>query len=250
MFNATGDAYRIIADHLGSVRMVVNATTGEVVQRIDYDEFGNIIRFDATPGFQQPFGFAGGIFDADTGLLKFGARNYDPRIGRWTSKEPLLFDAGQVNFYIYADNDPVNKYDLNGLNPIAAAVVAGCGLLELIDYKFAGAEIEQLTQRRNHLTDLIHRAQKGFPEFQRELQKRRDRRKLRDFLDTISGSCKDDFFKDDVEVDPEEQMEKDYLKFIQDLQFKKQRVELQISLTLAGLVHDGKSIVCTPAGLL
>ena len=45
-----GVTYRIISDHLGSVRLVVNAHSGEVVQRMDYDEFGNVL-LDSNPGF-------------------------------------------------------------------------------------------------------------------------------------------------------------------------------------------------------
>ncbi|MDS4031603.1 MAG: hypothetical protein RKO66_16235 [Candidatus Contendobacter sp.] len=30
---------------------------------------------DTSPGF-QPFGFAGGLYDKDTGLVRFGARDY------------------------------------------------------------------------------------------------------------------------------------------------------------------------------
>ncbi|MCU7907003.1 MAG: hypothetical protein KZQ76_14420 [Candidatus Thiodiazotropha sp. (ex Epidulcina cf. delphinae)] len=37
-----GVSYRIIADHLGSPRLVVNVQTGEVVQRMDYDAWGNV----------------------------------------------------------------------------------------------------------------------------------------------------------------------------------------------------------------
>ena len=51
-----GNTYRILSDHLGSVRLVVNTSSGAVAQRIDYDEFGNITT-DTNPGF-QPFGFA------------------------------------------------------------------------------------------------------------------------------------------------------------------------------------------------
>ena len=35
------------------------------------------------------FGFAGGIYDPDTELVRFGARDYDPRVGRWTTKDPI-----------------------------------------------------------------------------------------------------------------------------------------------------------------
>ena len=56
-----GVTYRIISDHLGSPRLVINTSTGQIVQRMDYDEFGNVL-VDTNPGF-QPFGFAGGIYD-------------------------------------------------------------------------------------------------------------------------------------------------------------------------------------------
>jgi hypothetical protein len=49
--------YRIIPDHLGSPRFVVDVTTGVVAQEMRYDEFGRIT-LDTNPGF-QPFGFAG-----------------------------------------------------------------------------------------------------------------------------------------------------------------------------------------------
>jgi len=48
-----GNTYRIISDHLGSPRLVVDTATGEIIQRIDYDTWGNIIN-DTNPGF-QPF---------------------------------------------------------------------------------------------------------------------------------------------------------------------------------------------------
>ena len=106
-----GSVYRVIKDHLGSTRMIVNANTGDIAQEITYNEFGIVIT-DTNPGF-QPFYFAGGIYDLDTQLVKFGARDYDPETGRWISKEPLGF-AGSNNFYAYVDGDPVNFVDVNG----------------------------------------------------------------------------------------------------------------------------------------
>lgn len=76
-----GTTYRVISDHLGSVRMVVDAQSGTIAQEITYDEFG-IVLSDTNPGF-QPFYFAGGVYDLDTKLVKFGARDYDPEVGRW-----------------------------------------------------------------------------------------------------------------------------------------------------------------------
>ncbi|MBU4199689.1 MAG: hypothetical protein KKG09_03275 [Verrucomicrobia bacterium] len=111
----TGGVYRIVCDHLGSPRLVVQATTGAVVQRLDYDEFGRVV-LDTNPGF-QPFGFAGGLYDPDTGLVRFGARDYDPETGRWTAKDPILFAGASANLYCYADNNPVNEKDIAGLGP-------------------------------------------------------------------------------------------------------------------------------------
>jgi RHS repeat-associated protein len=76
---------------------------------MDYDEFGNVTQ-DTNPGF-QPFGFAGGIYDRHTGLVRFGARDYDAQAGRWTSRDPFLFEGGQANLYVYVDNDPINRID-------------------------------------------------------------------------------------------------------------------------------------------
>src|SRR5690606_1881517 len=90
-----GTAYRIISDHLGSPRLVTNSATGEIAQRIDYDEFGNVIQ-DTNPGF-QPFGFAGGLYDTDTALVRFGARDYSAEIGRWTAKDAMRFYGGDTN---------------------------------------------------------------------------------------------------------------------------------------------------------
>ncbi|MDB5309938.1 MAG: repeat protein [Gemmataceae bacterium] len=109
-----GRSYRVVTDHRGSVRLVVDAATGEVAQRLDYDPFGRVLR-DTSPGF-QPFGYGGGLYDPATGLVRFGARDYDPETGRWTAPEPLGFAGGDTNLYAYAANDPVNGRDVNGLN--------------------------------------------------------------------------------------------------------------------------------------
>jgi RHS repeat-associated protein len=121
-----GVTYRILTDHLGSPRLVVNASTGEVVQRMDFDEFGNVLQ-DTNPGF-QPFGFAGGLWDADTGLVRFGARDYDPVVGRWTAKDPISFAGGDTNLYGYVLQDPVNSIDSSGLVKIDSSCTVAQGL--------------------------------------------------------------------------------------------------------------------------
>lgn len=109
--------YRVIRDHLGSVRLVINSETGETVQRIDYNAWGQVTYMQNQDEFTN-IGFAGGLYDMDTGLVRFGARDYDPEEGRWTAKDPILFDGGTSNLYEYALNDPVNNVDPDGLQPI------------------------------------------------------------------------------------------------------------------------------------
>jgi RHS repeat-associated protein len=111
MVTATGATYRLVKDHLGSVRLVVDEATGAVVQELAYDAWGRVL-VDTNPGF-QPFGFAGGLYDPETGLVRFGARDYDPEVGRWTAKDPVRFEGG-VNLYEYGASDPVNRVDPTG----------------------------------------------------------------------------------------------------------------------------------------
>lgn len=107
-----GQTYRIITDHLGSPRLVVTIATGTVAQQMAFDEFGNVI-LDTNPGF-QPFGFAGGLYDYQTKLVRFGARDYDAEIGRWTLRDRIGFGGGGTNLYAYAQCDPLNLLDLTG----------------------------------------------------------------------------------------------------------------------------------------
>src|SRR3989337_3023996 len=107
-----GVSYRVVADHLGSVRLVVRVADGVVVQRLAYDEFGREL-LNTNAGF-QPFGYAGGLADAQTTLVRFGARDYDAEAGRWTAREPLRFGGG-INLYAYCGADPVNATDSRGL---------------------------------------------------------------------------------------------------------------------------------------
>lgn len=107
-----GTTYRLVLDHLGSVRLVVDIATGAVAQRIDYDEFGRITQ-NTNPAF-QPFGFAGGVWDEDVQLARFGARDYDAVAGRWTAKDPSGFAGGSANLYAYAANSPVVYRDVTG----------------------------------------------------------------------------------------------------------------------------------------
>jgi RHS repeat-associated protein len=108
-----GHGYQLVTDHLESVRIVVDVNSGDVVQKLEYDEYGNIIS-DSNPDF-EPFGYAGGLYDSQTKLVRFGARDYDASIGRWTCKDPIGFGRGETGLYGYVGNDPINWIDPSGL---------------------------------------------------------------------------------------------------------------------------------------
>ncbi len=61
------------------------------------------------------FGYAGGLYDHNTGLVEFGARHYDGVVGRWLSKDPIWFAGGDSYLYGYVFNNPINLTDSTGL---------------------------------------------------------------------------------------------------------------------------------------
>ncbi len=57
------------------------------METYQYDPYGNLT--SSTGSVANPWRFAGGYFDSGTGLYKFGARYYDPTLGRWSQQDPL-----------------------------------------------------------------------------------------------------------------------------------------------------------------
>jgi len=109
---AVAQRLRLITNQVGTVEAVVDVNSGSIVQRLEYDEFGRVL-LDSNPGL-QPFGFGGGLYDWSTSSVRFGARDYVPGLGRWTSRDPIRL-AGETNEYIYGQNNPVIWMDPAGL---------------------------------------------------------------------------------------------------------------------------------------
>ena len=92
---------------------------GAFVQDVDYDSFGTPTSTGAQPGDKRysTEQWNGGDALAAFGISQLGARLYDPAIGRFLSRDPLLFPrtSTTTNPYAFASNDPVNSSDPSGL---------------------------------------------------------------------------------------------------------------------------------------
>ena len=111
-----GVTYRLVSDQLGSPVLAINsANSSDVPFQATYAAFGERTLVAGIDDW-MPFGFAGGTYDPDTKLTRFGWRDYYATTGRWVGKEPLRFVVGK-NFYAFSLNDPVNYVDLTGLAP-------------------------------------------------------------------------------------------------------------------------------------
>jgi len=105
-------AYRVVSDQLGSVRALVRTSDGVIAWWRNYDAWGNVTQAGGT--LAPSLGYAGGLTDAATGLVRFGARDYDPGVGRWTAKDPIL-DVRAPSAYSYSESQPVSLTDTDGL---------------------------------------------------------------------------------------------------------------------------------------
>jgi RHS repeat-associated protein len=113
-----------LPDHLGSVRGIVDSS-GQLVDALRYDAFG-VLTAESNPSGGEGAAGEGGVYpgllpryagyewDSALGLYHVGARWHDPSQGRWLSRDPLGFDAGDVNLYRYVFNNAVNVTNPRG----------------------------------------------------------------------------------------------------------------------------------------
>jgi RHS repeat-associated protein len=100
-----------LTDALGSV-IALTDENGNVTTTYTYDPFGSVtISGEPT---DNPFQYIGRENDG-TGLYYYRARYYSPELQRFISEDPIGLDGGDINFYSYAHNNPVNFTDPFGL---------------------------------------------------------------------------------------------------------------------------------------
>ncbi len=106
------NTYYYHADGLGSI-VALTDSTGKTQQTYEYDSFGNLK--DQKNKVKQPYTFTGREWDKETGLYAYRVRSYDPKSGRFISKDPIGFAGGDTNLYAYVWNRPTMFIDPWGL---------------------------------------------------------------------------------------------------------------------------------------
>ncbi len=139
---------QVFSDQVDSIRML--ATPSEnIISHIEYDSFGNVTA-NTRPELALPLGFACGLNDPCTGFVRFGFRDYDPEVGRFTSKDPLGDTGGDHDLWEYCVDDPVSMVDPSGLLSRGVRIIGksiggrigGLGLPDLAFPKEASAPEE------------------------------------------------------------------------------------------------------------
>ncbi|XP_019631534.1 PREDICTED: teneurin-3-like isoform X1 [Branchiostoma belcheri] len=122
----TNDIMRyVMADHLGSPIAIID-TSGNTVKHVKRTSYGTVLKESGTE-IPLSIGFAGGLVDPYSRLTHFTYRDYDAEIGRWTARDPILFESLQPNLYQYVFNNPVNMRDIHGLQGQADPCVSSSG---------------------------------------------------------------------------------------------------------------------------
>ena len=100
-------------DQVGTLKLLTDKN-GNLVKEVLRDSFG-VLYHDSLPDLFIPIGFAGGLTDPDTDLIRFGKRDYDPSTGRFTAPDPARDLRGDGDLYDYCADDPVSRKDPSGL---------------------------------------------------------------------------------------------------------------------------------------
>jgi RHS repeat-associated protein len=113
--DSSGNVEYYVADHLGTARVVTNATGG-VLEACDYFPYG---RSNCSPSSYNNYLFTGKERDSESGLDNFGARYYSSQYGRFMTSDPGNVGADPLNpqswnMYSYVQNNPLNNTDPSG----------------------------------------------------------------------------------------------------------------------------------------
>ena len=115
--------YFYLYNGLGDITGLVDSSN-QVVVRYQYNSWGKVTSSEDTSGVSlatlNPFCYRKYVYDPETGLYCLGSRYYDPEVGRFVNADDtdVIFVKPQElyhkNLYVYCDNNPVVRRDLQG----------------------------------------------------------------------------------------------------------------------------------------
>jgi RHS repeat-associated protein len=111
MRTSTGASYYYTTDALGSVILLTDGAQTPAATYA-YDPWGVATTATGAPAAVNPWTYAGGYNDTTSNTIKFGARYYNPSLGRFTQPDP---SGQEQNRYAYVQCNPVNRIDPSGL---------------------------------------------------------------------------------------------------------------------------------------
>ena len=110
---ANGAKFFYLKDHLGTIRVVLDASNN-IVSANDYDCWGYPLENRSYQGNNTDYKFTGKQRDKESGYDYFGARYYDARVANWGSVDPLFEKSISYSPYCYVLRIPTIYIDPKG----------------------------------------------------------------------------------------------------------------------------------------
>jgi len=113
----TYDYQYYLGDHLGNTRITFNTKTGTAyaVQQDDYYPFGMEILRGTLLSNKNEYLYNKKELQEEFSEYDYGARFYDPVIGRWTMVDPLAEVSRRWSPYNYVEDNPIRFTDPDGM---------------------------------------------------------------------------------------------------------------------------------------
>jgi RHS repeat-associated protein len=110
--NVAGTQAYYHADGNGNITCMADSSQSVVAQYL-YDPYGKILGQSGSLCDSNLYRFSSKEFHANSGLVYYLYRYYDPNFQRWPNRDPIGEDGG-INLYGFVNNDPLQVIDADG----------------------------------------------------------------------------------------------------------------------------------------